>query len=83
MLDIVVFGRACAHHIKDTLEPGTPHRPLSPNAGAESISNLDKLRNASGSKRTAEIRLNMQKSMQRDAAVFRTQESLDEGIHFL
>ncbi|RIA86878.1 succinate dehydrogenase flavo protein subunit 1 [Glomus cerebriforme] len=80
LLDIVVFGRACAHHIKDTLEPGTPHRPLSSDAGAESIANLDKLRNASGSKKTAEIRLNMQKAMQRDAAVFRTQESLDEGV---
>ncbi|CAB4401192.1 unnamed protein product [Rhizophagus irregularis] len=80
LLDIVVFGRACAHHIKDTLEPGMPHKPLSSDAGAESIANLDKLRNASGSKRTAEIRLNMQKAMQRDAAVFRTQESLDEGV---
>jgi len=80
LLDIVVFGRACAHHIKDTLEPGTPHRPLKSDAGAESIANLDKLRNASGSKSTAEIRLNMQKAMQRDAAVFRTQESLDDGI---
>lgn len=59
-----------------------PHKPLSSDAGAESIANLDKLRNASGSKRTAEIRLNMQKAMQRDAAVFRTQESLDEGIIF-
>ncbi|KIJ54874.1 hypothetical protein M422DRAFT_24770 [Sphaerobolus stellatus SS14] len=80
LLDIVVFGRACAHHIKETLEPGTPLPPIAENAGVESIDTLDKIRNADGPKSTAEIRLAMQKAMQTDAAVFRTQESLDEGV---
>lgn len=80
LLDIVVFGRAAAHHIRDTLEPGTPHKPLASDAGAASIANLDKLRNADGPSSTAEIRLRMQKVMQNDAAVFRTQSSLDEGV---
>ncbi|CAG8692062.1 14693_t:CDS:2, partial [Acaulospora colombiana] len=80
LLDIVVFGRACAHHIRDTLEPGTPHRELPSDAGSKSIANLDKLRNANGTKTTAEIRLNMQKAMQKDAAVFRTKESLENGV---
>ncbi|KAJ1983314.1 succinate dehydrogenase flavoprotein subunit [Dimargaris cristalligena] len=79
LLDIVVFGRACAHHIQETLQPGTPHKPLSPEAGMASIANLDKLRNADGTRTTAEIRLAMQKVMQNNAAVFRTQESLEEG----
>lgn len=79
LLDIVVFGRAVAHHIADTLEPGTPLTPLATNAGADTIANLDKLRNSQGPKRTSEIRLNMQKVMQADAAVFRTQETLDQG----
>lgn len=79
LLDIVVFGRAVAHHIADTLEPNTPLKPFAADAGADTIANLDKLRNASGPKRTAEIRLAMQKAMQADAAVFRTQETLDEG----
>ncbi|KAL1916031.1 uncharacterized protein VTP21DRAFT_6035 [Calcarisporiella thermophila] len=79
LLDIVVFGRACAHHIRDTLTPGTPHKPLAGDAGADTIARLDQLRNADGSKPTADIRLKMQKVMQSDAAVFRTQESLDEG----
>ncbi|KAL9542090.1 succinate dehydrogenase flavoprotein subunit [Mucor bainieri] len=79
LLDIVVFGRAVAHHIADTLEPGTPLTPLAADAGAASIANLDKLRNSAGPKRTSEIRLNMQKVMQADAAVFRTQETLDQG----
>ncbi|KAJ1983539.1 succinate dehydrogenase flavoprotein subunit [Dimargaris verticillata] len=80
LLDIVVFGRACAHHIRDTLEPGKPHQELSSDAGAASIANLDQLRNANGNIPTADLRLKMQKVMQTDAAVFRTQETLDEGV---
>jgi succinate dehydrogenase (ubiquinone) flavoprotein subunit len=64
LLDIVVFGRACAHHIKETLEKGKPHKPVSADLGAASIANLDKLRNATGPDPTAKIRLDMQKVMQ-------------------
>ncbi|KGB77017.1 succinate dehydrogenase [ubiquinone] flavoprotein subunit, mitochondrial [Cryptococcus deuterogattii 99/473] len=80
LLDIVVFGRACANHIKETLAPNTPHKPMDPELGKKSIDELDKIRNASGPLPTSQIRLNMQKTMQTDAAVFRTQESLDEGV---
>lgn len=80
LLDIVVFGRACAHHIKETLTPGKPHKQIPDEAGMESVEFLDKIRNADGPLPTAQIRLNMQKAMQADAAVFRTQESLDEGV---
>ncbi|KZS98923.1 succinate dehydrogenase [Sistotremastrum niveocremeum HHB9708] len=80
LLDIVVFGRACAHHIKETLEPGKPHKAIRENAGIESIENLDKIRTSSGPLSTAKIRLDMQKAMQTDAAVFRTQSTLDEGV---
>ncbi|KAL2912878.1 succinate dehydrogenase flavoprotein subunit [Polyrhizophydium stewartii] len=80
LLDIVVFGRAAALHIKDTLTPGTPHKPLPKDAGAETIANLDKLRYASGANPTAGVRLEMQKVMQSDAAVFRTESSLAEGV---
>nr|CAG8503467.1 1703_t:CDS:2 [Entrophospora candida] len=80
LLDIVVFGRACAHHIRDTLEPGTPHKPLSSDSGASSIENLDKLRNADGSLPTADIRLNMQKVMQRDASSFKDVKVTDRSM---
>jgi succinate dehydrogenase (ubiquinone) flavoprotein subunit len=80
LLDLVVFGRAVAHTIRDQLTPGTPLAPASADIGAESIANLDKIRNADGPKSTAEIRLAMQKTMQTDVSVFRTQESLDEGV---
>ncbi len=83
LLDLVVFGRAAAHHLEATLEPGERHRPLPADAGANSVERLDKLRHADGSRSTAEIRLEMQKTMQNHAAVFRTGESLDEGVELL
>lgn len=80
LLDLVVFGRAVATTIADTLQPGLPHKQLPADLGKESIANLDKLRNANGPKPTADIRLAMQKTMQRDVSVFRTQESLEDGV---
>ncbi|CUS12080.1 unnamed protein product [Tuber aestivum] len=80
LLDLVVFGRAVAHTIRDTLTPGAPLKPVSADIGAASIANLDRIRNSTGSKSTAQIRLDMQKTMQADVSVFRTQESLDEGV---
>ncbi|AMD22746.1 HHL024Cp [Eremothecium sinecaudum] len=80
LLDLVVFGRAVVHTVADKLQPGLPHKPVPSDLGKESIANLEKMRTANGSKHTSEIRLNMQRSMQNDVAVFRTQESLDEGV---
>ena len=80
LLDLVVFGRAVSHTIRDNFTPGTKLKPLAADAGADSIEVLDKIRTADGPKSTAEIRLAMQKTMQREVSVFRTQESLDEGV---
>eukprot|EP01006_Ploeotia_vitrea_P033477 TRINITY_DN65551_c0_g1_i1.p1 TRINITY_DN65551_c0_g1~~TRINITY_DN65551_c0_g1_i1.p1 ORF type:complete len:630 (+),score=18.83 TRINITY_DN65551_c0_g1_i1:14-1903(+) len=79
LLDIVVFGRACALRIASTCKPGDKQAPLKENAGLKSIETLDKFRYANGSLSTAEIRDNMQQIMQEDAAVYRTQESLSQG----
>ena len=73
LLDIVVFGRACANTVNEVLKPGTPLGQLPADAGDESIAHMDKLRQASGSEPTAAIRRTMQRVMQNDAAVFRTQ----------
>ncbi|KAM0251950.1 hypothetical protein ACHAQJ_007923 [Trichoderma viride] len=80
LLDLVVFGRAVAHTIRDNFNPGDKLKPLAADAGAEHIEVLDKIRTSDGPKTTAEIRLAMQKTMQTDVSVFRTQESLDEGV---
>uniref|UniRef100_A0A7M4F8S7 succinate dehydrogenase n=1 Tax=Crocodylus porosus TaxID=8502 RepID=A0A7M4F8S7_CROPO len=83
LLDLVVFGRACALTIAETCTPGKPLSSIKPNAGEESVANLDKLRFADGSIRTSELRLNMQKTMQTHAAVFRTGSVLQEGCEKL
>jgi len=80
LLDLVVFGRAVANRCAETIKPGAPHKPLASDACDKALANLDKLRNAHGDTPTAQIRMNMQRAMQRDAAVFRTGETLAEGV---
>ena len=79
LLDLVVFGREAARHCSRVVKPGAPHRPLKPDCAEAALARLDKLRHARGSRRTADIRLDMQRIMQSDAAVFRTGETLNEG----
>ncbi|PZN28508.1 MAG: succinate dehydrogenase flavoprotein subunit, partial [Proteobacteria bacterium] len=80
LLDLVVFGREVARYCAETIKPNTRHRPLPKDAGELAVSRIDRLRHARGKLRTAEIRLNMQRVMQAHAAVFRTGESLEEGV---
>jgi len=80
LLDLVVFGREAAKHCAKTVQGGAKQRAL-PKDGAElALTRLDRLRNAKGSRPTAAIRVEMQKIMQTDAAVFRTGETLEQGI---
>ncbi len=83
LLDLVVFGREAARHCAATLRPGAPHRPLPADAAELAVSRLDRFRNAAGKRPTADIRLAMQRVMQNHAAVFRTGESLAEGVEKL
>jgi succinate dehydrogenase / fumarate reductase flavoprotein subunit len=79
LLDLVVFGREAARHCAQAVKPGAPHRALKADCTETAISRLDSLRHAKGSRRTADIRLDMQRIMQSDAAVFRTAETLNDG----
>ncbi|XP_063244106.1 succinate dehydrogenase [ubiquinone] flavoprotein subunit, mitochondrial [Bacillus rossius redtenbacheri] len=79
LLDLVVFGRACAKTIAEENKPGEAVGPIKPNSGEASVANLDAVRNAKGPITTAALRLSMQKAMQTHAAVFRTAETLQEG----
>jgi succinate dehydrogenase / fumarate reductase flavoprotein subunit len=79
LLDLVVFGRAVAQRCAATIKPGQTHKELPASVCDPGLANLDRLRNANGSMPTAEIRLNMQRTMQSDAAVFRTEQTLREG----
>jgi succinate dehydrogenase / fumarate reductase flavoprotein subunit len=78
LLDLVVFGRSAANRAAQLVTPGESHKQL-PHAGEQAIARFDRLRHASGGTGTAQLRLNMQRTMQNDCAVFRTQQSLDEG----
>lgn len=80
LLDLIVFGRAAALRAKDTIDPNEPIPSISENAGEATLERLDKLRYAEGTRNTADIRLEMQRSMQAHCAVFRTGGSMDEGV---
>jgi len=80
LIDLVVFGRAAAQRCGKVVERGSRPRAFAAGAGDAAVDRLDKLRNAKGKTPTAKIRLDMQRVMQNHAAVFRTGESLQEGI---
>jgi succinate dehydrogenase / fumarate reductase flavoprotein subunit len=79
LLDLVVFGRAVSHRCAEIIKPGTAHKDLPASALDKALSRFDGLRNANGGTPTAKIRQNMQRTMQDDAAVFRTGETLKAG----
>jgi succinate dehydrogenase / fumarate reductase flavoprotein subunit len=79
LLDLVIFGRAAAHRIADVVTPGARHKEMPASATDKAIANFDRIRNAKGGTTTADLRNTMQRIMQKDAAVFRTGETLKEG----
>ena len=80
LLDLVVFGRAAAQRCAEMLKPGASQRPLPTRAGEASLDRFDKVRNANGGTKVAELRVGLQRAMQAHAAVFRTSSSLTEGV---
>ena len=80
LIDLVVFGRAAALRCVELVKPNSPHADLPADAGEMSVSRLDHYRFANGKISTAELRARMQKTMQEDAAVFRTGETLEQGV---
>jgi len=80
LIDLVVFGRATGLRLKETLKPGTPHNPLPKGSEELALGRLDHFRNAKGGSPTAEVRLEMKRTMQKHCAVFRSDELLNEGV---
>jgi len=78
LTDLVVFGRAAGHRLAEVIKPGQA-KPLPKGSEELALARLDKFRHADGGSPTAEVRLEMQKTMQADCTVFRTEKSLDEG----
>jgi succinate dehydrogenase / fumarate reductase flavoprotein subunit len=79
LIDLVVFGRAAGLRAADIVEAG-PVPEVAPASTEGHLDRLDALRHAKGSTPTADLRLRMQKAMQKDAAVYRTGETLKEGV---
>ena len=69
--------------VAETVKPGMPQPPLPDDAGEATLQRLDKLRVASGGTPTAVLRRKMQRVMQNNAAVFRTQSTLEEGVKLI
>ena len=80
LIDLVVFGRAAAIKAGEVVNPKEPNRPLNEASVEKAVARFDALRNAAGDIGTAELRLTMQRTMQADAAVFRTDKTLAEGV---
>ena len=81
LIDLVVFGRAAAKRAAELIKPGSVHEEVSNNETDKCLDRFDKIRNSSGSTKTSELRLKMQKTMQSKCAVFRTEKTLKEGVN--
>ena len=79
LIDLVVFGRSSSLRCSEIVSPGLIPEELPKNAGLNSIERLEKFRLSKGPKPTSELRSNMQRTMQNNCAVFRTDEVLQEG----
>jgi succinate dehydrogenase / fumarate reductase flavoprotein subunit len=80
LIDLVVFGRAAGLRLGEILKANAPQKELPKDSGELALARLDHFRHANGGSPTAEIRLEMQRTMQADCAVFRTERTLAEGV---
>jgi succinate dehydrogenase flavoprotein subunit len=80
LIDLVVFGRAVGMRLGGTVKSGTIQAELPKDSADLALGRLDKFRHAEGGSPTAEIRLDMQRTMQADCGVFRTDRTLGEGV---
>ena len=83
LIDLVVLGKAAALRCSEVVKPGVSKATFPKDAGNQAYERLEKFRNANGPIPTSELRLNMQKTMQNNCAVFRTAEILEEGIKLI
>ena len=80
LIDLVVFGRAAAIKAGEVVDPDAANPKLNQASLDKALTRFDDMRHAKGTVSTAELRLEMQKTMQQDAAVFRTDATLAEGV---
>ncbi|MEJ5976175.1 succinate dehydrogenase flavoprotein subunit [Novosphingobium sp. PS1R-30] len=79
LIDLVVFGRATGHRLKQLVDPSAAWPELPKDSADLALTRLDHFRNAKGGSPTAQVRMEMQRTMTAHAAVFRTDELMVEG----
>jgi succinate dehydrogenase / fumarate reductase flavoprotein subunit len=79
LIDLVVFGRAAGLRLAEVVKSGAIQEQLPKDSADFALARLDRFRHAEGGSPTAEIRLDMQRTMQADCGVFRTDRTLAEG----
>jgi succinate dehydrogenase / fumarate reductase flavoprotein subunit len=80
LLDLVVFGRAAAIRCGEVVKKNVSHKVLSKDKVDSLISRFDSIRFNKGSVKTSDVRAKMQDTMQKRAAVFRTEKTMQEGV---
>jgi len=80
LIDLVVFGRAAAMRAATIVKPNSKHETIPESETQKSISRFDKLRNSNGGTPTSVLRDKMQRTMQKNCAVFRDAKILKEGM---
>ncbi|MGI6244808.1 MAG: succinate dehydrogenase flavoprotein subunit [Pseudochelatococcus sp.] len=83
LIDLVVFGRAAGLRAAEVVTAGEKQPELPKDSADLALSRLDRFRHASGGTPTAQLRLDMQRTMQSNCAVFRTGEVLEEGVKLI
>ena len=79
LIDLVVFGRAAGHRLKEIITPQSAHPELPKDSADFALTRLDHFRHAKGSSPTAEVRLEMQRTMTKGCAVFRDEALMATG----
>jgi len=79
LLDLVVFGRQAADTTATLVKPNSPPINLPANAGEKTIARMDKIRYAKGPIPTADLRIELQRTMQKYAPVYRNSDDLLKG----
>ncbi len=80
LTDLVVFGRAAGLRAGEVVDKASKVPSATPAQTEAHLARLDRFRHAAGTTPTAVLRLEMQRAMQADAAVFRTGKTLEEGV---
>jgi succinate dehydrogenase / fumarate reductase flavoprotein subunit len=81
LLDLVVFGKSAANSMIEYIKSHqVEHKDLPKDAAKFTLERLAKLNEANHGESLAEVRNEMQVIMQQHASVFRTQETLEDGI---